>query len=453
MQQHYKHCTQSSNYTCYCVLISFLIVSFCSCRRPDQASPNDPWCSSGINVLSVDDSNLPSETKNAFYAAPASYTHTGHPDYNDRLPIIIIPVRFRNQFPFNTAVTIPVIRDAFFETGNGSVKDYFSENSWGQYNIQEGSIAPGISLPLDTIDYAATAPFRDWTRNPNLARDICQQSAVDWSRLDANGDHIISRHEGQICFMIADNGGGATRPATVNISTQTGQYQISCNFVYFSCKRNDNITRGIDDISYNYSTIWHELCHGMFGLPDRYAAYCGSGKTGEYDLMSDNCAHLHMSIFDKMKIGWCRPRILVRPSQRSDHQRHCYTFPNSETSPAALILWDNSNPDQYWLVENRNMASSPRDFDRHLPASGLAIWWVDAATNALSLLDASRLSVLAPDISYDPSVSQTNVLFHNTTGTRDSSYNLLFLPGKRHISIEIAIRAVSPAGATMYAEF
>jgi len=90
-----------------------------------------------------------------------------------------------------------------------------------------------------------------------------------------------------------------------------------------------------------------------------------------------------------------RPQILVRPSQRSDQQRHCYTFPNTETTPAALILWDNSNPDQYWIVENRNSASSPRDFDRNLPSSGLAIWWVDHPTNSLTLIDASRLSLLA----------------------------------------------------------
>src|SRR5205823_5480483 len=113
---------------------------------------------------------------------------------------------------------------------------------------------------------------------------------------------IISRHEAQICFMLADDGAGAERPAFVNISTQTGEYRISCNFVFFSCKRDDNPTKGTDDIAYNYSSIWHELCHGMFGLPDRYKDACGSGKTGQYDLMSDNCTRLHMTIFDKMKI-------------------------------------------------------------------------------------------------------------------------------------------------------
>src|SRR5882762_6872833 len=94
-----------------------LVAAFVSCHRPDQAAPNEPSCSSGINILSADDNNVPSEVKNAIYAAPATYTHISHPDYNARLPIVIIPMRFRSLFPFNTAVTTDVIHEAFFQTG------------------------------------------------------------------------------------------------------------------------------------------------------------------------------------------------------------------------------------------------------------------------------------------------------------------------------------------------
>jgi M6 family metalloprotease-like protein len=434
------------------ILLFFVLLCHSSCRKPDQAGPNDNWCTSGINVLTVNDDNVPASVKSQIYAAPASYTGVGNPNYNSNLPIIIIPYRFSSVFPFNSTVTTEVIRANFFTTGTGSVRDYFSENSWGQYNIQEGFIANGVMLSQDTVFYAVGQPGRDWTRNPMLARDICQNSNVNWAAIDANHDGTISRNEAQICFMLAAGGGGANRPSTVTISTQTRSYTINGSFVYFDCKRNADPTKGTDDIRYNYSTIWHEMSHGMFGLPDRYTDYCGSGRTGQFDLMSDNCSWKHMSIYDKMKIGWIRPRILVKPSQRADQQPHCFTFPNTETTPAALILWDNNQPNEYWIVENRHKGSSARSFERDLPESGLAIWWVNEATDALSLVDAHDPSLRPQTILYSATADQRGTLFKNRTGTRDSTFNIQFLRSSVNFT-QLAIRAPSPEGATMYAEF
>lgn len=270
--------------------IVFLLFILC-CRRPDQSGPNDAWCTSGINVLAVDDSNVPGAIRTQIYTAPPAYTHVLHPDYNANLPLVIIPYRFPEEWPFNTAVTTALIRDNFFNTGTGSIKDYFSENSWGQYNIREGFIANVSTAAQDTVDYAVGQDGRDWTRNANLARDICQNSNVNWASIDANSDHVISRHEAQIVLMGATGWGGANRPASVSIKTPSGNYMINASFVYAGCKTNNDPTKGTDDIRFNYPSFWHELCHGMFGLPDRYVDTCGSGRTGAYDLMSDNCGY------------------------------------------------------------------------------------------------------------------------------------------------------------------
>lgn len=435
------------------IAATVITVSFStSCRRPDQAGPTDNWCTSGVNVLTVDDSNVPTTIKTQIYAAPANFTAVGNTNYNPNLPIVIIPFQFSAAFPYNTTVTTDVIRANFFQTGSGSVKDYFSENSWGQYNIREGWIANLVMLTQDTSFYSPGMPGRDWTRNTTLARDICQNSNVDWASLDADRNGTISRGEAQICFLIAAGGGGANRPSNITINTQTGTMNIQASFVFFDCKRNDDPSRSTDAIRYNYSTIWHELAHGMFGLPDRYTSFCGSGRTGQFDIMSDNCSWRHMSIYDKMKIGWIRPKILVKPSQRADRARHCYAFPNSETTPAALILWDVNQPNEYWIVENRYKPGSPRNFDRDLPESGLAIWWVDGATGALSLVDARDPSIRPQTIMYTPGADQRGAFFKNRTGTRDETFNIQFLRSSYN-STEFAIRAASPEGTTMWAEF
>jgi M6 family metalloprotease-like protein len=435
-------------------LLVALMASACipSCRRPDQAGPNDNWCTSGVNILTIDDANVPAAIKTQIYAAPASYTAVGSANYNASLPLIIIPFQFNTEFPQNTTVTTQVIRDNFFTTGTGSVRDYFSENSWGQYNIREGWIANTVTLSNNPAFYGTGQLGNDWTRNPAVAREICQNSNVDWSAIDANGNGTISRNEAQICFLLSAGGGGATRPSNITISTQTRTYNINASFVYFDCKTNADPTRGTDAIRYNYSTIWHELAHGMFGLPDRYSDFCGSGRTGQYDLMSDNCSWRHMSMYDKMKIGWIRPKILVKPSQRADRARHCYTFPNSETTPAAVILWDQNQPNEYWIVENRHKPSSPRGFDRDLPESGLAVWWVDDRFAQLSLIDARDVTVRPNMISYNATLNQQGALFKNRTGATDATFNMQFFRSSVN-STEMGIRAPSPEGATMFVEF
>ena len=443
-----------SNNGTYLLLMLFAVIVCIppSCRRPDQAGPNDSWCTSGINVLTVDDTNVPANIKTQIYAAPPGFTAVGSADYNPSLPLIIIPFQFSTEFPQNTSVTAAVIRENFFTTGTGSIRDYFSENSWGQFNIREGWIANSVTLSSTPTSYGVGQLGNDWTRNPNVARDICQASNVDWATIDANGNGTISRNEAQICFMLSAGNGGANRPSNVSIKTAKGDFNIAGSFVFFDCKRNNDPTRDVDALRYNYSTIWHELAHGMFGLPDRYTDYCGSGRTGMYDLMSDNCSWRHMSMYDKMKIGWIRPRILVKASQRGDRARHCFTFPNAATTPAALILWDQNQPNEYWIVENRHKASSPRGFDRDLPESGLAVWWVDEQLDSLSLVDARTVSTRPNMILYNATLNQRGALFKNRLGFTDTTFNMQFFRSKVN-STEMAIRAPSPEGVTMFAEF
>ena len=90
---------------------------------------------------------MPASIKTQIYAAPATYTAVGTPNYNANLPLIIIPIQFSTEFPRNVTVTTEVIRENFFTTGTGSIRDYFSENSWGQFNIREGWTSGDDWLP------------------------------------------------------------------------------------------------------------------------------------------------------------------------------------------------------------------------------------------------------------------------------------------------------------------
>jgi hypothetical protein len=103
-------------------------------------------------------------------------------------------------------------------------------------------------------------------------------------------------------------------------------------------------------------------------------------------------------------------------------------------------------------VENRFQAGSARRFETGLPESGLAIWWVDETTHTISLVDAGNLTQRPGMISYSYRGDQRGVLFKNRTLTRDETFNMQFLRSGTGFT-EFAIRATSPEGETMYAEF
>jgi M6 family metalloprotease-like protein len=425
-----------------------LSLALAACKLPDQVGPDDNFCTAGASVLTVNDDAVPADVKNQIYnpIGGSGIISLSNPAYNSSGKVVLIPISFPD-LPANDALSNALISDFFFSSGTGSVRDYFQENSWGQFNVSNGGISSWAALPQTPAQYGVGQVGNDWTRNPNVARDACVNSSINWDALDVNNDNRIDPQEALICFIVPAGGCGANRPSSFTASTQFGDFTFNNRFTFFDCKRNDNPTKGTDEFRYNgpcgfqFSTIVHELSHGFFGLPDRYSSACGTGTTGPYDLMADNCSMKHLTIYDKMKIGWIRPRILTE----SRAQRRCYSFPAIEQTPAALILYNSRKPGEYWIVENRDAASSPRNFESGLPESGLALWWVDGSSDSPRLVNASD-PAQRPDSYTNPGAGW---LFRYRGD--DPEDLTLFL--HRDGSLGMGLRAVSEPGNVMYCEF
>jgi M6 family metalloprotease-like protein len=428
----------------------FLLALVYSCEDADETGPGDCWCTSGINVMVIDDSVVPDAAREMIYSVPEGYRAIGTPDYSAEKKLIIIRYEFATQYPRNPNVTADLVREDFFSTGTRSVREYFRENSYGQFDIAEGAIPEWVTLSHDSAHYADLAPHHDWPSCHELHQELCQKAQVDWNAFDANGDHFISHKEAQICFLSSVGKGGCCRYSDFMISTNFGEFQIAHSFALFDSKKANAADSHIDAIAYNYGTIWHELCHAIFGLPDRYKDFCGSGTTGNYDIMSDPCRQQKMNMFDKMKLGWVKPRILEKPINRPDGERHCYHFPSSENNPAAVVLLDRDRMDQYWVVENRYKDSSPRDFDSGFPESGLYVWWVDASTNKVYLVDAHDPMKHPQTIMYEAGL-YLGACFKGDTCDGDAIYTTYLSSSSGDLSF--LVRAVSPPGPDMYIEF
>lgn len=415
-------------------------MSATGCTRPDLAPEGSESCMSGQSVLTINDNAIPATVRETIYKPHngSRIKDVNHPDFNQQGRIAIIPFAF-TDLPWNSAVTTDIIESSYFGLDNGSFRDYFLENSYGQYSLQSAGISSVVDLPYTMF------PWNDAT----IYRDICQASNLDWALIDINGDHKITSNEVQIVVIYAYGGSGINRSASFSISTSTGTYEISHTFAVIDVKRNDDPQKAINPILYNTASV-HELCHALFGLSDRYGVtgICGKGFTGPYDIMSNSCSWVHMTAYDKMKIGWITPKILEQPRLRDGGVRKCFAFSSSESSPAALVLWSSANPDEFFVIENRNREASRYEFDNGLPEDGLAVWWASTASDEIRLIDYSDWNKPPSEVNYDD-FSGSGALF-KYDGRYPATEPILLLNNDRgHMFI---IRALSPAGSTMYVE-
>ncbi len=408
-------------------IITAIVISVISLPSCNPKGDLPESCSSSIDIMSIDNSKISQSLKDKIFkpVSGGRYIAKSSSKFNTNGKTITIPVSFVG-LPRNTSVTDLRIRSEFFESGgfgNDNINTYFEANSYGQFKLTNLCISPTVSLNNDTAYYAAGGVNRDWTRNPQLTQEICQNAQVNWKAIDLNNDQKITSDEAQINILYSDGGLGANRPNEFSINTNWGTYLITNSFCFLSCKSNTQADKEVDPIAYNYVTIRHELMHAFFNLPDRYNP--SLGKTGEYDPMSANRPRwTNMNIIDKIKIGWVTPKIFtfdqdINPLAAVNGKN--YSFPNSARYPAAVVLYNSKFPDECWVVENRCKDCNPiakfdsgiesklkPDFDSGLSESGLAVWWLDLKTEKVILISASKPS-LKPE-QYDD-FPQTGALY------------------------------------------
>jgi M6 family metalloprotease-like protein len=478
------------------VLALSFLACVCSGSLCDSPQPGPGNCAGGTDVRQVNDSAIPQAIREALHYQAGPITSRQDPQNpsqpNPKYPsgkVVLIPFE-TPDFPRNPAITAAYLSQVFFASGSlsgPSVYHYFRENSWGQFLIANGGISDWVTINKNLTAYLG------FEGEDDLPRDVLRLANINWAGLDTDHDNTITAAEAQIVFIVCNGYSAATRgfvnyppgwapgdpppPAVDPLAavTPSGTYNFKPPVVYIGAKTASDPSASTNAIRI-MSTICHELGHAFFNLPDRYAGSCGSGWTGQYEMMSDNCDWRHFNIHDKMKIGWIQPKIVA------SHLDQCLAFPNSANSPAALVLLPPETPSrplsagEYWIVENRHKPSSlcgcvlitqltPYSqgvFDVGLPESGLAIWWVRAGTwlgghDEVRLVDAAL-----PDQDPDGS-SALQEPGGPTSGYRNQGAGALFKRNdadpKRLLMDSsggwslLFLERASEAGPTMYVEF
>lgn len=304
-------------------------------------------------------------------------------------PVLVLIINFTNV---SSNAPAGFWSDSFFSATKSSVNKYFNEVSYGATSIvpvsenaqtaNDGVIR--VTLPQDhpaVLGY--TTDINDQV--PLLVRDALDKADdyMDFSAYDTNSDGVISTDELHISAIFA--GGEAAvggiynsiwahswefAPLTVDGKTVRHYIAVGENFA-------DN--NGNPMLSpMTIGVFCHELVHSM-GLPDLYDYGYDSIGVGGMSLMGEGSwgsngmpgsSPVQLDAWSKIELGFATPIDATNGSE--------YTLNEASLSNYNILkVSDPSNPDQYFLLENRGSSGYDyglKDFFRN---RGVVIYHID----------------------------------------------------------------------------
>jgi len=276
----------------------------------------------------------------------------------------------------------------FGDNPTGSMKDYFNEISYGNFEIDgatEGWYQSSLTMTqaVDNArqyvaEIAALAdPDFDYAQYDNDGPDNVPNSGDD----DGYVDGIIVVYSG--CGAEWGEGNNNLWPHMSSLSSY--EYETNdagangSNIIVSTYAVCPELAGGGDcytDIIRPMGVYAHEFGH-VLGLPDLYDRDASDGNSeglGDWCLMASGSwmgwagdTPAHMSSWCKIQMGWIEPTVV-------DNNANNVEIAQLVTSPSTLKIWeDDYNWSRYFLIENRQAVG----FDSELNGPGLLVYHVD----------------------------------------------------------------------------
>lgn len=294
---------------------------------------------------------------------------------------LVILVNFKDK-AMQTKYTQAEWNDYFNKVGynkygnNGSVHDYFYEQSYGKFDLEFDVVGP-VTLSKNMSAYGAKDSNGDDTDPAGMVVEACnlafKQADLDMSQYDWDGDGAVD----QVYVIYAGYGEAAGAPANTiwphewdisyaGYSLVLGGKRIRT----YACSSELNGNSGTD-IS-GIGTACHEFSHCM-GIPDLYDT-AGGGCYGmdAWDLMDygsyggDGYQPVGYNTYEKWVSGWLEPTVLKSPCFVNDLK------PLNEAAES-YVVFNEATPTEYYIFENRQLQGS----DVQLPNHGMLVIHVD----------------------------------------------------------------------------
>lgn len=260
---------------------------------------------------------------------------------------------------------------------HGSARQYFFDQSFGQYNPQFDIIGP-VELSNNTAYYGSNNSQGNDKNVTGMIKEACQKA----DEAGANFALYDNDNDGYVDFVYVIYAGFGEADGGPAYTIWPHQYNISGlkldgkNISRYACGSEMSFW---SKLYAGIGTFCHEFSH-VLGLPDMYMTENQNVKPHtlyQWDILDTGCYNGDgntppaYSSYERFYMGWLEPRILTEPEY--------VTLPNinegtgsslliSATDTHNMVGW-NPNPTEFYMLEAR----SKQGWDADLPGEGLLI--------------------------------------------------------------------------------
>jgi len=272
---------------------------------------------------------------------------------------------------------------------SGTVKDFFKDNSYGQFTIAAPVESYGSSN--DGIIHVTRATAHP---NPGDDKNIARQEAreivaltdayINYANYDANGDGMVSSDELSIMIILAGYETSYGAPPAPSVWGQAFAFASPLTLDGVELQPYTMFGERHETHQATIGVMCHELGHLMLGLPDLYDTDDSSAGIGDWGLMGSGewnfsggfhgNSPAHLSAWSKVVTNLTVPQDI-------DSNQSAVVLAKADSNESAKRIWiDKYKLREYFLVENRQKSG----YDAGLPGIGMLIWHIDEnlATNA-----------------------------------------------------------------------
>ena len=264
-------------------------------------------------------------------------------------------------------------------TSQGSVRQYFYDVSYGQYNPHFDVVGP-VTVSKNYSYYGQNDRWGNDKHPEDMVKEACQlaysQCGVDFSLYDNDGDgtvdfvYIFYAGEGE-----ADGGSENTIwPHAYSLSDAGTSLTVGNKKIdKYACSNEMNSISGYHD---GIGTFCHEFGH-VLGLPDLYNTDNQNARThGDWDIMdygpynNDGNTPPAYSGYERFFCGWATPELLVDSAYYSLNELNASnTVLLISTTDQHNLIGNDPNPATFYLLENRQQTG----WDKYLAGHGLML--------------------------------------------------------------------------------
>lgn len=328
--------------------------------------------------------NSPQKAKPAFTVADGNPNSNPDTKNNRHTHNLVILVEFSDkhfvvQNPQQAFYDMLNQQNYSYNGATGSVRDYFSDNSMGEYTPEFTVVGP-VTLG-NYSNYTSTNDNLATTRNRQMIMDACNavNGFVNFADYDSDNDGEADN----ICVIYAGKNSAENKKEDLiwphcfylsSKSTLKLDGKIIYNYMCTSELRGEYTTAAS---MCGIGTFTHEFSH-ILGLPDMYndaVSYC----LEEWDIMdggiynNDGRTPPAYSSYERYFMGWLTPGILDFSENISledlKTSNHAFIIANGTLNFNGFV----PSPVQFFLLENRQNTS----WDEYLPHHGLLVWRIN----------------------------------------------------------------------------